>query len=95
MLTIIEEQCIGDKKFFGGDDINILDIALGATVHWWQVIEEIIEVKILEAEKFPRLHSWIKNFRDIPVIKDNLPDREEMLAFYKRRREQLLATSQS
>lgn len=83
MLRVVEEQCLGEKKFFGGDNINILDIAFGSVVHWLGITEDIIEVKLLEAEKFPRLHSWINNFREVPVIRDSLPNREKMLALFK------------
>ncbi|KAI4338134.1 hypothetical protein L6164_016481 [Bauhinia variegata] len=93
VLEVVENQCLGEKKFFGGDNISIVDIAFGAIFHWLQVIEEIIDLKLLQAEKFPHLHSWINNFRDVPVIKDGLPDHEELLAFFKGTMEKLLASS--
>ncbi|KAI4346037.1 hypothetical protein L6164_013119 [Bauhinia variegata] len=83
LLEVAETQCLGEKKFFGGENINIVDIAFGAIIHWLQVIEEVLDLKLLQAEKFPHLYSWINNFRDAPVIKDNLPDAEKMLAYFK------------
>ncbi|XP_065636486.1 probable glutathione S-transferase [Quercus suber] len=58
MLKIMEEQGLGEKKFLGGDRIRIVDIAFGTIAHWYGVIEEIIEVKVLEAHALPRLHAW-------------------------------------
>jgi glutathione S-transferase len=95
MLKAMEEDGLGrDNKFFGGDNIGIVDIAFGQIAQWLGVIEEVVGVKMLEAHKFPRLHAWIKNFKEAPVIKENLPDRDEMLVSFKRRREMLLPSSQ-
>ena len=95
MLRAMEEDGLGrDKMFFGGDYIGIVDIAFGQIAQWLGVIEEVVGVKMLEVHKFPRLNAWIKNFKEAPVIKENLPDRDEMFVFFKRRREMLLPSSQ-
>jgi glutathione S-transferase len=71
-----------------------VNIVFGQIAQWLGVIEEVVGVKLLEAHKFPRFHAWIKSFKEAPVIKLNLPDRDEVLVFFKRRREVLLASSQ-
>ncbi|KAE8076180.1 hypothetical protein FH972_014844 [Carpinus fangiana] len=94
MLKVMEEDGLGrDNKFFGGGNIGIVDIAFGQIAQWLGVIEEVVGVKMLEAHKFPRLHAWIKNFKEAPVIKENLPDSDEMLVSFKRRREKSLPPS--
>jgi len=81
-LRIIEDQCLDDqKKFYGGDTINIVDIALGSFIKFIEVQEDMFEVKILQSERLPRLHLWFNNFKDIPVIKENTPDQEKLVAF--------------
>lgn len=35
----MEEQGLGEKKFFGGDRIGIVDIAFGTIAQWFGVIE--------------------------------------------------------
>ncbi|KAK7243050.1 hypothetical protein RIF29_37834 [Crotalaria pallida] len=93
-LKVIEDQCLCDeKKFYGGDNINIVDIALGAILHWLDVIENVAEVKLFEDDKFPRLHSWITHFRNAPTISENLPDSGKLLDFFKHVREKALASS--
>ncbi|XWS13540.1 hypothetical protein CRYUN_Cryun36dG0045400 [Craigia yunnanensis] len=93
MLKTIEEHgLVGEKKFFGGDKISMVDMAFGAVAHWLGVIEDVAGLKIFEQHKFPRLNSWIQNFKEVPIIKENLPDRDKMLALLKRRREMLLAS---
>ncbi|KAM3756249.1 hypothetical protein ACB098_02G098000 [Castanea mollissima] len=74
ILKVVEERGLGEKKFFGGDKI------------------EIVGVKLLDAHAFPRLHAWQKNLKEVPVIKENLPDHGEMLVYFKWRREMLMAS---
>ncbi|XP_020222875.1 probable glutathione S-transferase [Cajanus cajan] len=94
-LRVVEDRCFNDheKKFFGGDTINIVDIAFGSMVKFITVLEDALEVKILEYEKFPHFHLWYNNFKNVPIIKENLPDQDKMLAFLKFSREKLLGSS--
>ena len=94
MLKIMEEQGLREKKFFGGDRIGIVDIAFGTIAHWFGVIEEIIEVKVLEAHALPRLHAWKENFEEVPIIKENLPDQDKILFFFKKSCIENLSASQ-
>ncbi|KAK7391584.1 hypothetical protein VNO78_20001 [Psophocarpus tetragonolobus] len=93
-LRVVENQCFDDqKKYFGGDTINIVDIAFGSLFKFLVVAEDIHETKVLKDEKFPHLHSWYNNFQDVPVIKENIPDHEKMVAIIKFIREKNLASS--
>ncbi|KAK7268657.1 hypothetical protein RIF29_21362 [Crotalaria pallida] len=93
-LRVVEEHCFSDeKKFFGGDTINIVDIAFGSIAKFIVTVEDIIQVKALEAEKFPHLHSWFNNFKNVPVISENLPDHEKTVATIKAIRQKALASS--
>ncbi|KAL2325027.1 hypothetical protein Fmac_024085 [Flemingia macrophylla] len=93
-LKVVEDQCFGDgKNVFGGDTINIVDIAFGPLITLLVVLEDALGVKILDDEKFPHLHSWYNNFKDVPIIKENLPDQDKMVAFIKVFREKLIASS--
>ncbi|KAM5553458.1 putative glutathione S-transferase [Rosa sericea] len=83
MLRTIEERAgLEKKKFFGGDNIGIADIAFGWFARWFGVIEEVAGVKLFEAHAFPRLHAWTNNFKEVPEIKENLPDRDKMVAHF-------------
>lgn len=90
VLRIIEEQALGDKKFMGGDEIGLADIAIGILAKSFGVIEEIVGIKVLEEHEFPRINNWIKNFKQNPAIKNNLPDFEEMFVYYKNKKEMLV-----
>lgn len=92
IVKIVEERGLGEKKFFGGDKIDIVDIAFVEFAYWLGFIEEIVGVKLLDAHAFPRLYAWQKNLKEVPVIKENLPDHGEMLVYFKWRREMLMAS---
>lgn len=92
MLETIEEHALGDKTFFRGDKIDLVDIAFGQLSQWLQMVEDTTNVKLLEASKFPRLQRWINNFKQVPIIKENLPDYQEMFAYFKALREMLLSS---
>lgn len=93
MLRQLEEHWPAGKKFFGGESIGMADIALGGVAHWLPVIEEVVGVKILNPLAFPNLLKWIYNFKEEPIIKQNLPDRNEMFLFLKKQREILFLSS--
>lgn len=93
MLQTVEEHGLGEKKFFHGDKIGLVDIAFASIVYWLQIIEDVAEVKLFESKKFSSLHAWFENFKQVPEIEDNLPNRDELLVFFKRRREKLVASS--
>ena len=77
VLRIIEEQALGDKKFFGGDTINLVDITYGLLSYWFKNVEEVIGIKVLEPSTLPRLSQWVQNFTEVPVIKETIPERDK------------------
>ncbi|EEF36990.1 glutathione transferase GST 23 [Ricinus communis] len=95
LLGIIEEYGLGEKEFFGGDKIGLADIAFGWIAGWLEVMQEAVGVKLMEADSFPRLQAWIKNFKEVSVIKEDLPDHDGMLAYFKRTREMCIASAAS
>ncbi|KAH8500129.1 hypothetical protein Peur_042033 [Populus x canadensis] len=93
LLQTVEENGLGEKKFFGGDNVGIADIAFGAVIHWLKIMEEIVGIKVFEAHKFPRLHEWIENFKQLPAVKENLPDWDWIVSYFKSYREKRLASA--
>lgn len=69
LLRILEEHGLGEKKYFGGNKIGLVDIAFGWIACFLEFLEQAAGVKVLEDNSFPRLQAWIKNFNEIPVVK--------------------------
>ena len=95
LLGILEEHGLGEKKFFGGSDIGLADLVFGWIACLLEILQEAAGVKVLEADSFPRLQAWIKNFNEIPAIKESLRDRNELLTYYKSRREHFVSSAAS
>ncbi|XP_062019204.1 probable glutathione S-transferase [Rosa rugosa] len=86
-LKILEDHGPEEKKFFDGDNIGMTDLSMGWLAFWLEAMEEASGVQVLEANSFPRLHAWIRNFKQVPVIKENHPDHTRLVAYFKRLRE--------
>ncbi|PRQ25638.1 putative glutathione transferase [Rosa chinensis] len=71
------------------------DLEFGWLAWWLEVLSEVAGVKAIEVESFPRLHAWIQRFKEIPTIKETLPDRSAMLTHCKDRRARFLALAKS
>ncbi|OIW00523.1 hypothetical protein TanjilG_24253 [Lupinus angustifolius] len=89
----IEEEIKG-KKFFGGEYIGFLDIALGWISYWLPVFEEVGSMQIIDSSKHSATIAWMNNFLSHPVIKESLPPRDKTLAYFHTRRKALLSTFQ-
>nr|XP_043618590.1 probable glutathione S-transferase [Erigeron canadensis] len=90
-LQILENELAAKaKKFFGGDNINIVDIAADFIAYWLGMIEEATEIKIVTQDKFPKISEWADNFIKCPVVKELLPPRvlpprAQLLEYFKKR----------
>ena len=83
-LEKIEGELKG-KSFFGGESIGYLDLALGWISYMLPVWDEVGSMKIIDPLKFPAIISWMNRFTIHTVIKNKLPPRDKMVAYFQER----------
>ncbi|KAJ9169834.1 hypothetical protein P3X46_017983 [Hevea brasiliensis] len=81
-LKFLEEELKG-KRFFGGEKIGFLDIALGWLANLVPVLEEILGFEVIDKAGFPFLSEWMLEFSSVPAIKENLPLHDKMVAKFR------------
>ncbi|XP_006298410.2 glutathione S-transferase U8 [Capsella rubella] len=77
------EKEIGDKRFFGGETIGIVDIAADFIGYWLGIVQEVSGVTIMTAEEFPNLKRWSEDFVGNNIIKEVLPPKQKLAALFK------------
>nr|GMD70080.1 probable glutathione S-transferase [Ipomoea batatas] len=84
----IRQRGLGEKNFFNGDSIGLVDISFG----WLEAMEETAGIQILGSNTLPRLHAWIKNLYVVlvPVINENLPHHQTLLEYMAHKRENIV-----
>ncbi|TKY65948.1 glutathione S-transferase [Spatholobus suberectus] len=90
-LQFLENE-IKDKKFFGGEEFGLVDIAAVFIAFWIPIIQEIARLQLFTREKFPKLYKGSQEFMNHPVVKEVLPPRDPLFAFFKARYESLAAS---
>ncbi|XVE61972.1 hypothetical protein DITRI_Ditri06bG0081400 [Diplodiscus trichospermus] len=79
------EGALNGKRFFGGATVGLVDIAANFIAHWLGIIQEATGHELLSAEKFPHLFKWTDEFVSCSIVKESLPPRDKLLAFFKDR----------
>ncbi|XP_071699397.1 probable glutathione S-transferase [Rutidosis leptorrhynchoides] len=85
-LHILENELAlkAGKKFFGGENINLVDIAAAFIGYWLGSLEQVSNIQFFTRIKFPKLVEWANAFVECQVVKEILPPKEAVLAFYKK-----------
>ncbi|MFS7943392.1 putative glutathione transferase [Helianthus anomalus] len=84
-LQFLENELkVKGSKFFGGDNIGLVDICVGYTIFWVGAAEEALGIELVAKDKFPKITEWSDNCINCQVVKDGLPTRESLVAFYNR-----------
>ncbi|KAK2360899.1 putative glutathione S-transferase [Trifolium repens] len=81
-----------NEKFFGGEEIGLVDITGVYIAFWFPVMQEVSGLKVFTNEKFPKLYKWSQDLTNYQVVKEKLPNRETLLAYFRARYEGLVAS---
>ncbi|OIT04902.1 PREDICTED: probable glutathione S-transferase [Nicotiana attenuata] len=84
MLKVLDNE-LKDKKFFVGDKFGFADIAANLVAFWLGVFEEASGVVLVTSENFPNFCKWRHEYINCSQVKESLPPRDELLAFYRAR----------
>ncbi|CAH9146667.1 unnamed protein product [Cuscuta epithymum] len=82
-LEDVFKSCSKGGKFFGGDRIGYLDIALGSFVGWFKVIETFNDIKLFDDTRFSRLSKWIEDFAIDDAVINVMPSTEKLVELIK------------
>lgn len=79
-------------KFFGGEEFGFVDIVAVFIAFYIPIVEEVTGLQWLTSEKFPKLYQWSQELLNHPVVKESLPPRDPILAYFKATYESLAAS---
>ncbi|PWZ31040.1 putative glutathione S-transferase [Zea mays] len=85
-LALLEAQLDG-RRFFGGDTVGYVDIAACVLAPWLSVVEEVTGVAVVDEGEFPALRRWSREYSSCEALKQCVPDRDQLVAFYTERKE--------
>ncbi|WOL03187.1 hypothetical protein Cni_G11907 [Canna indica] len=89
----LKDGAFKGKRFFGGDQIGLLDIVLGCGSYWLAVFEEVMEVKLVDPEAFPVFHAWLREFEAQTQVKETIPAIDKLLEYAREIRQMMLSLS--
>nr|CAB3500325.1 unnamed protein product [Digitaria exilis] len=52
------QDCSKGKGYFGGDSAGYMDVVLGGYLGWFNVLEKMVGIKVLDAARTPLLAAW-------------------------------------
>ncbi|XP_022870915.1 probable glutathione S-transferase [Olea europaea var. sylvestris] len=79
------EGALSGKKFFGGDNIGMVDIVANFISYWFIIGQELAGLQVLTKEKFPKLDEWMDEYLNTTIIKENLPPKDKLTAMFQAR----------
>ncbi|GJM97522.1 hypothetical protein PR202_ga14454 [Eleusine coracana subsp. coracana] len=87
-LAILDAQLDdGNKRFFGGDALGIVDVAGCTLAQWLDPMQEAAGVRVVADDEFPALRRWAKEYTSHEVVKRSLPDQDQLVAFFAANKE--------
>ncbi|KAL9686396.1 hypothetical protein QQ045_023854 [Rhodiola kirilowii] len=91
VLDILENELegLGEKKYFGGEEVGMVDLEFGWLAYLLEMFEDISGFKIMSEWHLdlPRLKAWFGEFKNLDIVKDTFPEEKKLFAYFKHIRE--------
>ena len=81
-LKILENEIKG-KKFFGGDNIGLVDYVANFIAFWIPILQDVVGFHILTQDKYPNIWKWSDELCNNSFVKKNLPEKEKVSSALK------------
>ncbi|XP_027124377.1 glutathione S-transferase U10-like [Coffea arabica] len=88
-IKILED---GVKEFYfpegcpvdiSAEKLGILDIMVFATFAGYKAQEQVLGVKVVDAEKTPLIYSWLQALNEVPVIKESAVPHDHLVGLFQ------------
>ncbi|VVB01865.1 unnamed protein product [Arabis nemorensis] len=84
LITFLEKEIMG-KKFFARETIGFLDMVVGSMIPFCLVRGwESMGIDMIPEKKFPELNKWIKNLKELEIVRECIPHREKHIEHMKK-----------
>ncbi|KAK1365825.1 Glutathione transferase [Heracleum sosnowskyi] len=86
-MVVLEKafvKCSKGKAYFGGDNIGIIDIAVGSCLGWIKAMEKMNSFKLIHKDKTPGLTGWADTFMSNDAVKNVIPEPQVFIELLKK-----------
>ena len=78
---LLLEETLGTSRYFGGDEIGFVDIALGGMLAFVKALQKATNSVLIDQEKMPLLSGWMNGFCEADGVKEVMPELAKLVEF--------------
>ena len=78
---LLLEETLGTSRYFGGDEIGFVDIALGGMLAFVKALQKATNLVLIDQEKMLLLSSWMNRFCEANGVKEVMSDLAKLVEF--------------
>ena len=76
VVAVLEtfEGVLGEKEFFGGEVVGLVDVVLGGFIGWLRASEAMCGVRTVDPTRTPLVAAWAERFGALEGVREIVPD---------------------